>query len=129
MPLEHFTVHDEERNIKRIIPHLRDVLIQHMSPTAHGELEKQLRQSPPLHRVTCFARRSTGSASRLMTSSRERTTFKSPLIRNVVGRTWWLPSSVEEVREKSVVLVHEMTNQGELAACIVLTGVCIGLST
>ena len=40
-------------------------------------------------------------------------------------------SSVKEVREKSLVLVHEMTNQEteELAARTILTGVCIDLAT
>jgi acyl-CoA thioester hydrolase len=40
-------------------------------------------------------------------------------------------SSIEEVREKSLVLVHEMINQEkeELAARTVITGVCIDLTT
>jgi hypothetical protein len=40
MPREQFTVHDEEGNIKRIIPHLRHVLTRHMSPSSSEELEK-----------------------------------------------------------------------------------------
>jgi len=49
----------------------------------------------------------------------------------VAGDLLTIRSSVEEVREKSVVLVHEMTNQEteELAARTVLTGVCIDLTT
>ena len=40
-------------------------------------------------------------------------------------------SSVQEVREKSIVLVHEMINDGtsELAARTVCTGVCIDSTT
>jgi acyl-CoA thioester hydrolase len=40
-------------------------------------------------------------------------------------------SSVQEVREKSLVMVHEMTNQEtqEPAARTVLTGVCIDMTT
>jgi acyl-CoA thioester hydrolase len=40
-------------------------------------------------------------------------------------------SSIEEVREKSLVLVHEMINQEkeELAARTVITGVCMDLTT
>jgi hypothetical protein len=40
MPRERFIVHDEEGNIKRIIPYLRDVLTKHMSPSSSEELEK-----------------------------------------------------------------------------------------
>lgn len=40
MPREQFIVHEEEENIQRIIPHLRDVLIRHMSPSTSEELEK-----------------------------------------------------------------------------------------
>jgi hypothetical protein len=40
MPREQYTVHDEEGNIKRIIPHVRDVLELHMSPSSPEELEK-----------------------------------------------------------------------------------------
>jgi hypothetical protein len=40
MPSEQYTVHDEEGNIKRIIPHVRDVLERHMSPSTPEELEK-----------------------------------------------------------------------------------------
>ena len=40
-------------------------------------------------------------------------------------------SSIQEVREKSLVMVHEMSNQEtqELAARTVLTGVCIDMTT
>ena len=40
-------------------------------------------------------------------------------------------SSVEEAREKTLLLLHEMTNQEtqELAARTVLTGICIDLAT
>jgi len=40
-------------------------------------------------------------------------------------------SSIQEVRENSLVLLHEMTNQEtqELASHTVLTGVCIDLNT
>jgi hypothetical protein len=40
MPREHFIVHDEDGNIKRIIPHVSDVLSEHMSPSSPGELAK-----------------------------------------------------------------------------------------
>lgn len=40
MPREQFIVHDEEQNIKRIIPHVRDVLSRHMPGCSHEELEK-----------------------------------------------------------------------------------------
>jgi acyl-CoA thioester hydrolase len=40
-------------------------------------------------------------------------------------------SSVQELGDKTVVMVHEMTNQstGELAARIVITGICVDAST
>ena len=40
-------------------------------------------------------------------------------------------SSIQEVRENSLVLLHEMTNQEtqELASRTVLTGVCIDMNT
>ena len=40
-------------------------------------------------------------------------------------------SSVQEVGDKTVVMVHEMTNQstGELAARTVITGICVDAST
>ena len=42
-----------------------------------------------------------------------------------------IQSSIQEVREKAVSFVHEMTNQNtqELAASTVLTGVCIDINT
>ena len=45
MPREQFTVHDEDGNIKSIIPHVRDVLAQHMSPSSPTSWRKQLRHS------------------------------------------------------------------------------------
>lgn len=42
MPGEQYTVHDEAGNIKRIIPHVRDVLERHMSPSTPKELEKSV---------------------------------------------------------------------------------------
>ena len=49
----------------------------------------------------------------------------------IAGDLLTVRSSVQEVREKAVILVHEMTNQEtqQLAARTVLTGVCIDLST
>jgi acyl-CoA thioester hydrolase len=49
----------------------------------------------------------------------------------VAGDLLTIRSYVQEVREKAVLLVHEMTNQDtqQLAARTVLTGVCIDLST
>jgi acyl-CoA thioester hydrolase len=40
-------------------------------------------------------------------------------------------SSVQEIGDKTVVMVHEMTNQGtgELAARTVITGICVDAST
>ena len=40
-------------------------------------------------------------------------------------------SSIQEVGDKTVVMVHEMTNQGtgELAARTVITGICVDAST
>jgi acyl-CoA thioester hydrolase len=48
----------------------------------------------------------------------------------VAGDLLTIRSFAKEVREKAVVLVHEMTNQDtqQLAARTVLTGVCIDLS-
>lgn len=37
---EQYKVHDEQTNIGRIIPHIRDVLERHMSPSSPDELEK-----------------------------------------------------------------------------------------
>jgi hypothetical protein len=39
-PRERYTVHNEEGNIERIIPHVRDVLERHMSPSTPELLEK-----------------------------------------------------------------------------------------
>jgi acyl-CoA thioester hydrolase len=49
----------------------------------------------------------------------------------VAGDLLTIRSLVQEVREKAVLLVHEMTNQEtqQLAARTVLTGVCIDLTT
>ena len=49
----------------------------------------------------------------------------------VAGDLLTIRSSVQEVREKAVLFVHEMTNQEteQLAARTVLTGVCIDLTT
>jgi acyl-CoA thioester hydrolase len=49
----------------------------------------------------------------------------------IAGDLLTIRSSVQEVREKAVLLVHEMTNQEsqQLAARTVLTGVCIDRST
>ena len=63
-----------------------------------------------------------------MVAVEQRLEYKREL---VAGDLLTIRSSVAEVREKSVVLVHEMTNQEteELAARTVLTGVCIDLTT
>src|SRR5215469_16456582 len=49
----------------------------------------------------------------------------------LAGDLLTIRSSVQGVREKSLVLVHEMTNQEtqELAARTTLTGVCIDIAT
>jgi len=49
----------------------------------------------------------------------------------LAGDVLTIRSSVQEVREKSLLLLHEMTNQEtqELAARTVLTGVCIDMTT
>jgi len=49
----------------------------------------------------------------------------------LAGDLLTIRSSIQEVREKAVVFVHEMTNQEtqELAARTVLTGVCIDTTT
>ncbi|HKE29169.1 MAG TPA: thioesterase family protein [Bryobacteraceae bacterium] len=49
----------------------------------------------------------------------------------IAGDLLTIRSSVQEVREKAVLLVHEMTNQEtqQLAARTLLTGVCIDLTT
>jgi acyl-CoA thioester hydrolase len=49
----------------------------------------------------------------------------------LAGDLLTIRSSVQEVREKALLLLHEMTNQQthELAARTVLTGVCIDLAT
>src|SRR5262249_50809175 len=49
----------------------------------------------------------------------------------VAGDLITIRSSVQEVREKSVLFVHEMANQEtqELASRTVLTGVCIDMNT
>ena len=49
----------------------------------------------------------------------------------IAGDLLTIRSSVQEVREKSLVFVHEMTNQEtqELAARTTLTGVCIDMTT
>jgi acyl-CoA thioester hydrolase len=49
----------------------------------------------------------------------------------LAGDVLTIRSSVQEIREKVVVLVHEMIDQGanELAARTVLTGVCIDTTT
>jgi acyl-CoA thioester hydrolase len=42
-----------------------------------------------------------------------------------------IQSSIQEVRDKIIVMIHEMTNQdtGELAARTVITGICVDAST
>ena len=47
------------------------------------------------------------------------------------GDVLTIRSSVQEVGDKTVVMVHEMTNQstGELAARTVITGICVDRST
>jgi hypothetical protein len=40
MPREQYIVHDEEANIRRIIPHLEEVLTRHMSPSSPEEMAK-----------------------------------------------------------------------------------------
>jgi len=49
----------------------------------------------------------------------------------LAGDLLTIRSSIQEVREKSVIFVHEMTNQEtqELAARTILTGVCIDSTT
>ena len=49
----------------------------------------------------------------------------------LAGDLLTIHSSVQEVREKSIIFVHEMTNQEtqELAARTTLTGVCIDTAT
>ena len=49
----------------------------------------------------------------------------------LAGDLLMIQSSVQEVREKALIFVHEMTNQvtQELAARTVLTGVCIDATT
>jgi hypothetical protein len=39
---EQYLVHDEKANLERIIPHVRDVLVRHMSPSSPDELDKTL---------------------------------------------------------------------------------------
>ena len=49
----------------------------------------------------------------------------------IAGDLVTICSSVQEVREKSLIFIHEMTNEEkqELAARTVLTGVCIDMNT
>jgi len=49
----------------------------------------------------------------------------------LAGDLLTIRSSVQEVRDKSLLFVHEMTNQEtqELAARTILTGVCIDMTT
>ena len=63
-----------------------------------------------------------------MVAVEQRLEYKHEL---VAGDLLTIRSSVQEVREKAVLLVHEMTNQEtqQLAARTVLTGVCIDLTT
>ena len=63
-----------------------------------------------------------------MVAVEQRLEYKREL---VAGDLLTIRSSVQEVRETSLMLIHEMTNQetNELAARTVLTGVCIDLTT
>ena len=63
-----------------------------------------------------------------MVAVEQRTEYKRELR---AGDLLTVRSFVQEAREKSVLLVHEMTNQEteELAARTVITGVCIDLTT
>ena len=49
----------------------------------------------------------------------------------LAGDLLTIRSSVQEVREKAIILLHEMTNDetGELAARTTITGVCIDTTT
>ena len=63
-----------------------------------------------------------------MAAVEQRIEYKREL---VAGDLLTIHSYVQEVREKAVVFVHEMTNQGtqELAARTTLVGVCIDTTT
>ena len=63
-----------------------------------------------------------------MAAVEQRIEYKREL---VAGDLITIHSHVQEVREKAVVFVHEMTNQGtqELAARTTLVGVCIDTTT
>ena len=63
-----------------------------------------------------------------MVAVEQRLEYKRELL---AGDLVTIRSSIEEVREKALIFVHEMTNQDtqELAARTVLTGVCIDMTT
>jgi len=63
-----------------------------------------------------------------MVAVEQRLEYKRELL---AGDLVTVRSSVQEPREKSLLLVHEMTNQdtGEVAARTVITGVCIDTTT
>jgi acyl-CoA thioester hydrolase len=63
-----------------------------------------------------------------MVAVEQRLEYKHELIS---GDLLTIRSSVQEVREKVIILVHEMTNQEtqQLAARTTITGVCIDLTT
>ena len=63
-----------------------------------------------------------------MAAVEQRLEYKRELL---AGDLLTIRSSIEEMREKSLVLVHEMINQEteELAARTVITGVCMDLTT
>ncbi|HEY7306313.1 MAG TPA: thioesterase family protein [Bryobacteraceae bacterium] len=63
-----------------------------------------------------------------MVAVEQRIEYKRELL---AGDLLTIRSSVQEVREKALLLLHEMTNQEtqELAARTVLTGVCIDMAT
>jgi len=63
-----------------------------------------------------------------MVAVEQRIEYKRELL---AGDLLTIRSSVQEVREKTVLFMHEMTNEetGELAARTILTGVCIDTTT
>jgi acyl-CoA thioester hydrolase len=63
-----------------------------------------------------------------MAAVEQRIEYKRELL---AGDLITIQSSIQEIREKAVLFIHEMTNQitAELAARTFLTGVCIDTST
>jgi acyl-CoA thioester hydrolase len=63
-----------------------------------------------------------------LVAAEQRIEYKRELL---AGDLIAIHSFIQEMREKALVFVHEMTNQGtqELAARTVLTGVCIDINT